>query len=173
MSYLKSFIQVTFCLVLSFILNIIEWIPSFILVSIVNISIILLYLLAIFFAYKIICNIYDNQTKKAIWKTTGYTLFFLSYIGSASIIMIGIGYSKSTYIESYIFEDKSFYVYQNIDLSYEVSVKESVLPIRSLPIATFTNKFTLSKENHYIYTTSKEIYKKIYNLKRNKKEKDE
>ncbi|WP_122892992.1 hypothetical protein [Arcobacter peruensis] len=118
-------------------------------------------------------DIYDNQTKKALWKTTGYTLFFLSYIGSASIIMIGIGYSKSTYIKSYMFEDKSFYVYQNIDLSYEVCVKESVLPLRSLPIATFTNKFTLSKENHYIYATSKEIYKKIYNLKRNKKEKDE
>lgn len=171
MIFLKNFIQITVYLFLSLTLNIIEWIPSLLLESIVNVSIILLYILSVFFVYRIIRNIYDQQIKKVFWKIVVYTALLLSYIGSSAIIMIGIGYAKSTYVQSYKFDEKFFYVYQNVDLSYEVSVKEPNLPLRSLPIASFTKDLIiLEKEKHYIYATGEGLYEKIYNLKKNMKE---
>ncbi|MFT5662154.1 MAG: hypothetical protein ACI9TV_002802 [Sulfurimonas sp.] len=171
MIFFKNFIQITVYLFLSFTLNIIEWVPSLMLENIVNVSIIFLYILSVFFVYKIIRNIYDQQTKKILWKIIVYTVLLLSYIGFWAIATIGVGYGKSTYVESYKFDEKLFYVYQNVDLSYEVSVKESNLPLRSLPIASFTdNLITLKKEKHYIYATGKGLYEKIYNLKKNMKE---
>ena len=62
-------------------------------------------------------------------------------------------------------------MYRNVDLSYEVSVKESTLPLRSLPIASFTNDLIiLKKEKEYIYASGEDIYEKIYNLNKNTKE---
>lgn len=168
MNFLKIFIKITAFLFLSFTLNIIAWVPSLILENIVNFTIIILYIIPVFFIYKTIRTSYYQQKKKELWKSVLYTLSLLSYMGVFSILMIGISYSKSSYIESYNFDDKIFYVYQNINLSYEVSVKDPLLPIRSIPIASFDKTLiTLKTDNQYLYAKGKGIEEKIYDLKKN------
>jgi hypothetical protein len=175
--FLKNFMQITAFLFLSFTLNIIEWVPSLALENIVNTSIIILFIISVFFVYKTIRITYEQQTKKALWKIVIYTVFLLSYMGGFAILMIGVASGKSTYIESYTFDKKSFYVYENVASFYEVSVKDSTLqirslPIRSLPIASFKNKsIVLKKDKEYLYAIGEDIYKKVYNLDKNMKEK--
>jgi uncharacterized membrane protein len=126
MIYFKNFIQVTFFLFLSFTLGIIDWIPSRALENIVNISIIVLYVVPVFFIYKTIrISYYSNEDKK-LWKYIGYTVFILSYMGSVSILSIGVAYAKSDYVRSYTFETKTFYIYQNSDLLYELSIEKNI-----------------------------------------------
>ncbi|MDF1877339.1 hypothetical protein JHD47_05870 [Sulfurimonas sp. SAG-AH-194-L11] len=174
MTLFKNFMQISAYLFLSFTLNIIHWVPSLLVETVVNVSIIVLYILSVFFVYKMIRTIYENQVKKSLYKVSMYAAILLSYIGMFAIIMIGTGYNKSTYIETYKFKDKVFYVYQNSDLSYEVSLKDDILPIRSVPIASFKDdEIRLKKEKDYIYAVLKKIHKKIYNMKINKKEKNE
>jgi hypothetical protein len=170
--FLKNFMQITAFLFLSFTLNIIEWVPSLALENIVNTSIIILFIISVFFVYKTIRITYEQQTKKALWKIVIYTVFLLSYMGGFAILMIGVASGKSTYIESYTFDNKSFYVYENVASFYEVSVKDFTLPIRSLPIASFKNKsIVLKKDKEYLYAIGEGIYKKVYNLDKNMKEK--
>ncbi|MBL1244467.1 MAG: hypothetical protein COA39_008775 [Sulfurimonas sp.] len=110
-------------------------------------------------------TIYENQVEKSLYKVSMYAALLLSYIGVFAMVMIGMGYAKSTYIQDYKFEDKVFYVYQNTDLSYEVSIKDDRLPIRSLPIASFSKSpITLKQEKNFIYAISEGQHKKIYNL---------
>ncbi len=161
----KNFILINVYLFLSFTLNLIQWIPSLILENIINIVIIILYTLPMFFVYIMIRTIYENQVKKSLYKVTMYAALLLSYIGMFAMVMIGMGYAKSTYIQDYKFEDKVFYVYQNTDLSYEVSIKDDRLPIRSLPIASFSKSpITLKQEKNFIYAISEGQHTKIYNL---------
>ena len=115
--------------------------------------------------YDVIKIAYYKQTNKVIWKSILYTVLLLSYMGIVSILTIGTSYSKSAFVESYIFGEKIFYVYENIDLSYEVSVKVPNLPIRSLPIASFSSSPVILKtDQKYIYATGDGIDEKIYDL---------
>ena len=172
--YFKRFIQITAFLVFSFTLTIIQWIPSKTLENIVNTSIIILFIVAVFFVYKTIRFAYDKQVKKALWKIILYTVLLLSYIGAFAILMIGVASAKSTYIASYTFDDKLFYVYKSVDSFYEISLKDPVLPIRSLPIASFNDTLViLKKDKKYIYALGQKINERIYNLQTNMKEKND
>ena len=169
----KNFILINVYLFLSFTLNLIQWIPLLILENIINIVIIILYIVPMFFVYTMIRTIYENQVKKSLYKVAMYAALLLSYIGMFAMIMIGMGYDKSTYIQDYKFEDKIFYVYQNNDLTYEVSIKDDKIPIRSLPIASFSKSpISLKQKENFIYAISEGQHTKIYNLK-NKKENNE
>lgn len=174
MIFFKNFIQITVYLFLAFTLNIIQWSPSLVVENIVNFTIVTLYIVSVLFVYKTIRAIADLQEKRVLWKLVIYAAFLLSYIGLWAIFMIGMGYDKSSYVAEYKFNDREFYVYQNYDLAYEVSVREGLLPIRSLPIATFNKDLiVLKKENDFVYALSDGEVTKIYNLKTNKKENNE
>lgn len=168
MLFIKNFLQITFFLFLSFTLNIIEWTPSLMLENIINSIIIILYIIAVFFVYKTIRTFYYKHKKKAFWMSILYTTFLLTYIGLFAIFMIGVSYSKSNYIQDYEFNNKTFYVYKNVDASYEVSIKNENLPTRSLPITSFSNReVRLIMEKDYIFATGEDVYEKIYDLKDN------
>ena len=158
---------------MGFTLNIIKWIPSLTLENVINTIIIILYIIAVFFVYKTIKTFYYKHKKKALWSTVFYTTFLLTYIGLFAILMIGIAYSKSNYVEDYKFDDKTFYVYKNVNASYEVSFKNDQLPTRSLAIASFSDTqivLVMEKnyiQNNYIFASGKDIYEKIYDLKNN------
>jgi len=160
--------QITLLLFLSFTLTIVSWIPSLIVESIVNVTIIILILLSVFLVYKTIRISYEEQKKKVLWKSILYTVGYLLYIGLFVIFIIGIAYSKSTYVKQYTFDEKVFYVYQDMRLSYEVSVKESILPIRSVPIAdSFYMPIVLEKQENYLYATGEGIHIKVYDFTNN------
>jgi len=168
MIYLKLFMQINLLLFLSFTLSIIPWIPSLLVEKIVNIMMIILIVISVFLVYKTIRISYDKQKKKALWKTILYTVGLLIYIALFIILMIGVAYSKGVYVKEYMFDKKIFYVYQNSELSYEVSVKESILPIRSVPIASFQyTPIVLKTKGKYLYATGEQIDKKIYDLEKN------
>lgn len=170
----KNFIQITVYLFFAFTLNIIQWSPSLVVENIVNIAIVILYIVSILFVYKTIRAIADLQEKRVLWRLVVYAAFLLSYIGLSAIFMIGMGYDKSSFVRKYKFNDKEFYVYKNSDLSYEVSIRDGAIPIRSLPIVTFNKDLiVLKKENDFVYALSNEEDTKIYNLKTNKKVNDE
>lgn len=168
MIYLKKIMQITLLLLFAFSLNIIAWIPSVLVENIVNFTILILIIISVFLAYQTIHIAYMKQKKKYIWKNVLYTALLMSYIGVFAIMMIGASYSKSKYVESYTFGDTFFYVYENVDSSFEVSFKDSKLPIRSLPIASFPyTPIKLQKENQYIHATGVGIDEKIYDLEKN------
>ena len=167
MIYFKKMMQITFVLLFAFTLNIIAWIPSVLVENIVNFTIIILIITSVFLAYQTIRIAYMQQKKKNIWKYVFYTALLMTYIGLVAILMIGVSYSKSNYVETYKFGDTFFYVYEDVDSSYEVSLRESILPIRSLPIRTFQyTPITLKKDEKYIYATGAGINEKIYDLKK-------
>jgi len=179
MIFIKLFLHISLLLFVSFTLSIIDWVPSFFVENIVNFCIISLYILAVFYLYKTIKIHYDEQEHKVLYKSIVLTTLFLIYMGLFALLSIGVGYSKSSYVQSYAFNKKIFYVYKSIDNAYEVSVKDTYLPIRSVSIASFRGPLVyLQKDENYVYATSQDLYAKIYDLNTNtpiinKKDKNE
>lgn len=174
MIFFKKVMQISLLLFLSLTLNIIEWIPSLVVENIVNSSIIILYLIAMFLVYKTIKLKYEQEKNKVMWKSIFYTIFLLAYVGLFAIFMIGIGYNKSSYVETYKFDNKVFYVYKSTDSSYEVSLKDDYFPIRSLPIASFAyTPIVLESKGRKVHAIGEQIDEKIYDIKIDTKEKNE
>lgn len=165
MKYIIKIMQITLVLLLAFVLNIIPWVPSLFIESLINITIIILIFIAVYLAYQTIRIVYMQQKKKHIWKNILYTALLMTYIGLFAMLMIGVSSSKKNYVETYGFGDRFFYVYKGVDSSYEVSLRDPMLPIRSLPIRTFQyTPITLKKDGKYIYATGTGINEKIYDL---------
>ncbi|PHS34326.1 MAG: hypothetical protein COA92_00055 [Sulfurovum sp.] len=169
MKILKKFIQMNLLLFLSMTLYIIPWIPSLMVENIVNFTIMLSYIITAFLVYQMIYLIYHQQKEKKIYRNTLYTFFFLVYIGFFAIIQIGVSSIVGQYVSSYTFGKKIFYVYKNSEMSYEVSIKEKYLPIRSLPLfTTGSTEISLEKRDRYLYAVGENINEKIFDLKENK-----
>ena len=165
----KKIIQITLLLILSLTLSILPWIPSLLVENIVNFVIIFLYIISGFMVYEIMHKLYHKKGLVSIWKSGIYTFLLFSYIGLFAMIQIGTFYDKSTYVKSYEFENKTFYVYKNSDLSYGVSMKEEVLPLRSLPLATYEyTPITLSQKEGFVYALGEGIDERVYDLKEHK-----
>jgi len=179
MVFLEKFMQITFLLFLNFTLGIMQWIPSFMVENIVNVIIIVLYVVAVVLVYQTIRTFYYEHKQKGLYKSAFYTILLLSYMGLFAIFMIGVAYGKSSYVKEYSFDEKSFYIYQNTDLQYEVSIRDSFLPLRSLPLVTFSNRPELLKNKYnLVYAKGEGIDEKLYDLDKkyvhtikNKKEK--
>lgn len=149
---------ITLLLFISISLDIIPWIPSLLVENIVNSVIIILYIACVFLVYKFVLNIYNQQIEKKVYKNTFYAIVLLIYIGAFSIMQIGISLTKSTFVESYMHENSIFYVYKDSNSSYEVSLKEKNLPIRSVPIFKCESPITLEmKKNIFDLKTQKSI----------------
>lgn len=170
MFFSQSFMQINVLLFIALTLGIIEWKPSIIIENFVNISIITLYVISSVLVYKIINHYHERDKKNEVYKSGAYTMLLLCYMGIFAMITVGITYDKSNYVKEYTLNNQSFYIYKNIDLKYEVSVNESLLPIRSLPIASYINEPSdLIIKNNYVYVIiDKSIEEKIYDLKKKK-----
>jgi hypothetical protein len=165
MKIFKKFMQMTLLLFASFTLHIIPWIPSLLVENIVNSIIVILYILSAFLVYQIISIIFHRTIEKKIYKNALYTFLLLLYIGFFAILQIGVSYAKNSYINTYIFGEKTFYVYYDNNIRYEVSLKDKHLPIRTLPI--LDNAYTLvtlEQRDRYVYAIGKGINEKIYDL---------
>jgi hypothetical protein len=161
--------QITLLLILSLTLNIVQWIPSLMVENIVNFVIIFLYIISGFMVYEIMHMLYHKKGLVSIWKGGIYTFLLFTYIGFFAMIQIGTFYDKSTYVSSDDFEGKTFYVYKNSDLSYAVSIREPVLPLRSLPFATYQyTPISLEKRDKFVYAIGNKVNEKVYDLKEGK-----
>ncbi|MDF1874804.1 hypothetical protein JHD48_03520 [Sulfurimonas sp. SAG-AH-194-I05] len=165
MKILTKIIQILFLLFISLTLDILPWIPSLLVENIVNILILSSYVMSAFLVYKLISFIFHKQTTKSIYKNAFYTFVLLTFVGFIAIMQIGISSAKSVYVAEYTFGGKVFYVYTDV-LSFEVSLKDENLPLRSPPIFIH-EKYPIHLEEfkNSIYAVGKNINKKIYDLK--------
>ena len=170
MYILKKFFQITLVLFMSLTLHIIPWVPSLTIENIVNFGIVGLFIIAGYLVYLIIKKLYHTQKKTNVYKSTTYTLLLLAYIGAFAIFQIGVSLGKSKYIKTYTFGDENFYTYKTTQGGTEVSKKDAFLPIRSLPLATFTHPvIELQKKEEKVYAIAEGISKELYDLSKNVK----
>jgi hypothetical protein len=161
-------LQITLLLFISLTLAVIPWIPSLVTENIVNFTIVGFFILAGYLVYLTIKRLDAMQKKRKIYKNTAYTLLFFTYIGLFAIAQIGVSLGKSKYVKTYEFEALTFYIYETIEGSSEVSLKEAWLPMRSVPIATFPYaEIILNKEEMYLYGVGEDIHIKVYDFKNN------
>jgi len=172
MYILTKFFQITLLLLLSLILHIIPWKPSWVIENIVNFSIVGLFVLAGYLVYLIVKKLYVTQKKTNLYKSAAYTFLLLSYLGVFAIVQIGLSFGNSTYLKTYEFKNVIFYTYETVDGGTEISTKDARFPIRSVPIATFPYEMMdLIEDGKTIYAVTEDKKVKVYDLKN--KEKDE
>jgi len=172
MYILTKFFQITLLLLLSLILHIIPWKPSWGIENIVNFSIVGLFVLSGYLVYLSVKKLYVTQKKRNLYKSAAYTFLLLSYLGVFAITQIGLSFGNSKYLKTYKFENVTFYTYETVDGGTEISTKDARFPIRSVPIATFPYEMMdLIEDGKIIYAVTEDKKVKVYDLKN--KEKDD
>ena len=168
MYILIKLFQITLLLFISFTLHLIAWTPSLLIENIVNFTIIGLFIAAGYLVYLVMKRVYETQKKRNIYSSTLYALLLFCYLGVFAIAQIGVSFGKSKYLKSYAYDTSTFYTYQTVDGGTEVSMKDAHLPIRSLSIATFSDKnVSLKKDDTSLYAVADNLYVKIYDFKNN------
>jgi hypothetical protein len=158
-------LQITLLLFASLTLAIIPWVPSLLIENIVNFTRVGLFIAAGYLVYLIMQRVHLAKRKRNLYISAAYTLVLFIYLGLFAILQIGVSLSKSVYVKTYSFEHLIFYTYEKNDESTEISIKESHLPIRSVPIYTsFTMPLILEKKENYLYAIGEGVHIKVYDF---------
>ncbi|MDQ7085624.1 MAG: hypothetical protein Q9M36_12250 [Sulfurovum sp.] len=169
MYILIKILQSTVLLLASLTLHIIPWVPSWTIENIVNFTSIGLFIWVGYLFYLIIKKLSEIQKKPNIYKSAIVAALLFTYLGGVAILQIGISIGKSTHIKTYLFENEIFYTYKTLAGAIEVSRKDGVLPIRSVPLKTFTyKKVELVQKGLKIYALVEGRLQGIYTVKTQK-----
>jgi len=169
MQILKKVLYIIIILSITVGLNSIPWIPSTLINILLQLSIMLLFIWAIYLAYQIVIKIYEKRKNKEILMTITSSILLSLLIGFFFVIHIASSIFPSSFIEEYHFQNETFYLYDIgfIDPLIEVTKKHSYLPIQSESLATVhDNLASLSERNGTVFLDSGEIYKEIYDLRK-------
>lgn len=145
---------------ISVLITMIDWIPAMEIFVFIATS--LLFISALYFAYRVVVTLYQHQLNKKIFPLFISTLLLALYIAFFVIIDLSAYIFSPVYVEKHQFNQHTFYLYDSgfLDRDIEVHKQHHFLPILSATIATVPNPnapVELEQRGAFIYVVSDRV----------------